>query len=207
MLRLERKGGNKNTHTMEAYQFHLVSTRSQTKRKARGEKQTFQTKSYGERAQHKQYPGKVKPGWKSCVHVSSNEDWRWRMERGQDVNTHTHTQNTHSWYLKGALLSIKMTICLCRIKKPELHWGKAPIHGVHAFYIRTHLSYTILRTHTDVMVLMMIIVMVFIYLWRWKKVDGGWMSAVSGAAESGARVRKREGARKRGERGGGRRVE
>lgn len=63
---------------------------------------------------------------------------------------------------------------------------------------RTCSSCTVLRTGSaDVTALMMIMVMVFIYLWRWKKVDAGWMSAVSGAAGSWVWARKAEGARKR----------
>lgn len=83
-------------------------------------------------------------------------------------------------------------VCLCICAQMY-----APVHalsGTPFFRVPAYNAQVCVQEGSDVIVLMMIMMMVFIYLWRWKKVDGGWMSAVSGAAESGARARKSEGA-------------
>lgn len=128
----------------------------------------------------------------------------------------THTcKHTHSCHLKSVALQnehlfmsyeenqcfpvlkepvvSKVCVCVCLPACAHLHACTLK----HAcFHSPTHHAQHYMHESADVIVLVIITMMVFVYLQRWKKVDGGWMSAVSGVAESGAQARKREGVRK-----------
>lgn len=90
----------------------------------------------------------------------------------------------------------KSKACVCMCVCAYLHiCMRRRTYSQVCFHIPTYHAQVCLHESADVTVLMMIMMMVFIYLRRWKKVDGGWMSAVSRAVERGPRARKREGAR------------
>ena len=91
---------------------------------------------------------------------------------------HIHT-TSNSCPIKGVVLSIKTSFCLCPVGKEQFKYGEGVcVHMFACMYVHvskflTYHTWLCVCESSDVIVLMMIMMRVYIYQRRWKKLDGG----------------------------------